>query len=84
MNQSNLYAQIDKKLIHVYKILYSTRLTAIYVEVFLNNIFIICKIIISNVAVTWLEYCRYVVKLYPINQSINQSIISNENVSLSS
>ena len=24
-------------------------------------------------AVTWLKYCRYGVKLYPINQSINQS-----------
>ena len=25
-------------------------------------------------AVTWLKYCRYGLKLYPINQSINQSI----------
>ena len=25
-------------------------------------------------AVTWLKYCRYGVKLHPINQSINQSI----------
>ena len=27
-------------------------------------------------AVTWLKYCQYSVKLYPINQSINQSIFS--------
>ena len=25
-------------------------------------------------AVTWLKYCRYGVKLYSVNQSINQSI----------
>ena len=27
-------------------------------------------------AVTWLKYCRYGVKLFPTNQSINQSFIS--------
>ena len=29
-------------------------------------------------AVTWLKYCRFGVKLYPINQSINQSISSSD------
>ena len=28
---------------------------------------------LSSAAVTWLKYCRYGVKRYPINQSINQS-----------
>ena len=27
----------------------------------------------ERAAVTWLKYCQYGVKLYPINQSINQS-----------
>ena len=27
--------------------------------------------VIRATAVTWLNYCRYGVKLYPINQSIN-------------
>ena len=28
----------------------------------------------SFIAIIWLKYCQYGVKLYPINQSINQSI----------
>ena len=35
-----------------------------------------CKLIFQKVnpAVTWLKYCRYGVKLHPINQSINQKV----------
>ena len=38
--------------------------------------FLIFLLLILNqiIAVTWLKYCRYDVKLYPINQSINQNV----------
>ena len=39
--------------------------------------FLIFSLLILNqiIAVTWLKYCRYDVKLYPINQSINQNVL---------
>ena len=35
-----------------------------------------CTNMYSTTAVTWLNFCRVGVKLYPINQSINRSIYS--------
>ena len=32
------------------------------------------SVVESTTAVIWLKYCQYGVNLYPINQSINQSI----------
>ena len=41
-----------------------------YLFVLCMSVFVACP----PAAVTWLKYCRYGVKLYPINQSINQGI----------
>ena len=42
--------------------MYMTGITSKYLETFERNL-----------AVTWLKYCRYGVKLYPINQSIERN-----------
>ena len=36
--------------------------------------------LLNLAAVTWLKYCRYGVKLYPINQSINKLWPVNDNM----
>ena len=42
--------------------MYLTCITSIYIETFERNL-----------TVTWLKYCRYGVKLYPINKSIERN-----------